>query len=177
MMGALRASLVTLLVASTVLFAAGVIIERSQSEGRAEPAAAHAGESGESSAESEGAEADEDSVPSGEAHANAERETVLSLDIESTPLIVLAVLAGLALAVLAATAPGRRPVVLLTIAAIAIVWAALDVREVAHQIDESRTGLAILAIAVAILHLAAGGVAVRLAARERSLGRPGTIPA
>ena len=70
---------------------------------------------------------------------------------------------------------------LVTLAAIVVAWAALDVREVAHQIDESRTGLTILAIAVAVLHLAAAAVAARLAARERadigSPGRPGTMPA
>ena len=58
----------------------------------------------------------------------------------------------------------RRPAVLLTIAAIAVAWAALDVREAAHQIDESRTGITILAIAAALLHLGAAGAAGRVTA-------------
>ena len=45
---------------------------------------------------------------------------------------------------------------LIAVALIAIAWAALDVREVVHQLDESRTGIAVIAIAVAVLHLARG---------------------
>jgi hypothetical protein len=150
-MSGLRLALVALLIASTALFAAGVIAERSQTDDHAEPVSAQAHESGESATEPEGAHADE-------------REAVLGIDIESTPLIVFAVIAGLGLAMLAATPLARRPTVRLTIAAIAAAWAALDVREAVHQIDESRTGITILAVAVALLHLAAAG----LAARERT---------
>lgn len=71
---------------------------------------------------------------------------------------------------------------LLAVAAIALAWAALDVREVVHQLDESNTGLVLIAIGIAILHAAAAGLAARLAARARradagSPGRPGTMPA
>jgi len=140
----MRALLVALLVASTALFAAGAIAERSQS---GEPAAA-------------------------EAHEGSERETVRGVDVESTPLIVIAVLGGLGLAALVAAPPGRRRPVLLAVGAIALVWAVLDVREVVHQLGESRTGIALLAIGAALLHLAAGAVAARLAVRG-----PATIPA
>jgi hypothetical protein len=44
-----------------------------------------------------------------------------------------------------------------------LAFAALDVREVAHQLIESRTGLGVLAGAVAVLHAAAATVAGRLA--------------
>jgi hypothetical protein len=38
-------------------------------------------------------------------------------------------------------------------------FAALDVREVFHQLDEDKTGLATLAVLVAAVHLAAAGLA------------------
>jgi hypothetical protein len=157
-MSGLRLALVALLIVSTALFAAGVTAERSQTDDHAEPASAQAGESGESATEAEAAHVDDGEAggvgerPAGAAHTDV-RETVLGVDIESTPLIVLAAIAGLGVAVLAATPLARRPTVLLTIAA----------------------------IAVALLHLAAAALAARLVARERaeigSPGRPGTMPA
>jgi hypothetical protein len=88
--------------------------------------------------------------------------------VESTPLVVLAVLAGLALAALAASRIGLRRGFLLTVVVIALAWAALDIREVVHQLDEARTGVAVVAIAVAALHLAAAAVGGRLAMRPPS---------
>ena len=89
---------------------------------------------------------------------------------------------GLALAALVASRLGRLPAVLLAVAAIALAWAAIDVREVAHQLDESRTGIAAVAIVVAIMHLAAALLAGAIAMRARRLdggspARPGTITA
>jgi hypothetical protein len=189
-MSGLRVALVALLVLSTALFATGAIAECSQTSGPAESAGQHARESSEPSGKSETTESAGPSE-SGESAGtreregspadHVERETVLGVAIESAPLIVLAIVAGLALAVLVASPTGRRPVVLLTIAVIMVAWAALDVPEVVHQLNESRTGLAGLAAVVALLHLAAAVVAMRLAAREHSHvaspGRPGTIPA
>ena len=88
---------------------------------------------------------------------------MLGVDLESTPLVVLAVLAGLGLAFLATGRIGRLRWFLLAVAVIALAWVALDIREVVHQIDESRTGIALVAIAVAVLHLAAAAVSGRLA--------------
>ena len=104
------------------------------------------------------------------------------MNVESTPLIVLAVIFGLALAALAASRLGRLPAVLLAVAVIALAWAALDVREVVHQLDESHTGIAAVAIVVAVLHLAAALLAGAMAMRARqpddgSPARPGTITA
>jgi hypothetical protein len=45
---------------------------------------------------------------------------------------------------------------------LALLWAALDIREVIHQIGESRAGIAGIAATVAALHLGAAGVAGRL---------------
>jgi len=94
----------------------------------------------------------------------------------------VAVIVGFGLAALTATRPGRPPAVLGAIALIALAWAALDVREAVHQVDESRTGIAMLAIAVAALHLAAALLAGRMAARSRHADartpdHPGTMPA
>lgn len=43
-----------------------------------------------------------------------------------------------------------------------VAFAALNVRELFHQVDESKTGLALLAGTVAVLHLGAAFVATRL---------------
>jgi hypothetical protein len=160
---ALRLTLIALLVVSTALFAAGAIAERSsRADEHAEPAV-H--ESGESPAEAESA-----------------GERLLGIDTESTPLLVLAVIGGLALAALAATRRGRLASVLLAIAVIAVIWAALDAREAVHQLDEARTGIAAIAIVVAAGHLSAAAIAARLASRARRAGpettaRAGTMHA
>jgi NO-binding membrane sensor protein with MHYT domain len=57
---------------------------------------------------------------------------------------------------------------LAVLAATMVAFAALDVREVFHQSDEARTGLEILASAIALLHLAAAAVAVRMAQLARA---------
>jgi hypothetical protein len=169
-MSRLRWTLVALLAVSTVLFAAGVSAERSDSDTHAEPeAAAHVDEGSEESGGPEGAHESTASASeeqgskseSGEEHAEDER--LLGVDLESTPLIVLAVLAGIALAVLAASQIGRLRGFLLGVMIIALAWAVLDIREVVHQIDESRTGIALVAGAVAVLHLATAVVSGRLA--------------
>jgi hypothetical protein len=170
-----RTALVALLVLATALFAAGVLAERSRSETHPEPASTHA-ETGEPEriheAESVGAERESAET----------RETLFGVDLESTPLLVLAVLAGLGGGATCASRLGQRAGPLLAVAVIVLAWAALDVREVVHQLDESNTGIALIAIAVATLHAAAGVIAARLAARGRhagagSRGRPGTMPA
>jgi hypothetical protein len=187
----LRWTLVALLVASTALFAVGVIAERSSTDEHSKPASAHVGESGEAAGEPAGAhEEGEGSSASEAGHAEGAagdtgtetNEAVLGVDIESTPLIVLAVIAGLGLAALAATPFGRRPAVLLAVALIALAWAALDVREVVHQLDESRSGIAVVALVVAVVHLTVALLAGAMAVRGRqpdggAPARPGTIPA
>jgi Flp pilus assembly protein TadB len=158
-----RWALVVLLAASTILFAVGVIAERAPathaeaSNGESDEAEAAHDEAAESAAGApEGAER-------GESASEAdEDERLLGIDLESTPLVVLAVLAGLGLAVLAATRVGQLRAFLLAVAVIALVWAVLDIREVAHQLDESRTGIALMAIAVAVLHLATAVISGRL---------------
>jgi len=43
------------------------------------------------------------------------------------------------------------------------VWAILDVREVAHQLDDARDGEALIAMTVAVLHVGAAAVSGHLA--------------
>lgn len=190
-MSPLRWTLVALLVASTALFTVGVIAERSSTDTHTEPASTQVGESGEPTGAPAGAHEEGEGSSAGEAgHAETaagetraeENETLLGVDVESTPLIVLAAIVGLGLAALAASRFGRRPAVLLAVAVIAFAWAALDVREVVHQLDESRTGIAVVAIVVAVLHLAAALLAGVLGMQARQLdggspARSGTIPA
>ena len=184
-MSGLRLILVGLLVVSTALFAVGAFAERSQADERGEPASVRAHESGESPGELGGEHHEGEAEAAGDRveapHAD-ESERLLGVETESTPLIILAVIAGLALAALAATPVGRGPLALLAIALLALAFAVLDVREVAHQLDESHTGVAIVAIAVAVLHLASAAIAGLLAARARPAdvgtpAGPGTMPA
>jgi hypothetical protein len=164
--------LAALLAAATLLFAVGVIAERSAADEHAAPAAS--AESGEGE---EGGHTDEQGV--GEAARGAgssaesdKQERLLGVDLESTPLIVLAVLAGLALSAAAASDLRHRRAFLVAVAVIALAWAVLDVRELLHQFDESRTGIAVVALAVALLHLAAAAVAGRGASSDSTAGVP-----
>jgi len=83
---------------------------------------------------------------------------------------VLAVVAGLGLAALVTSRFGRLRGVLLAIAATALFWAILDVREVVHQLDESRNGVAAIAMTVAALHLAAAAAGGYLARTAETRG-------
>ena len=96
--------------------------------------------------------AEEAPSPEGGA-AESSGEELAGVDLESTSLIVLAVLAGLVLSAAAATELGRSRAFLLAVVVIALAWAVLDVRELLHQLDESRGGIAAIALAVAVLHL------------------------
>jgi hypothetical protein len=162
-----------------------VIAERSQADKHSGPRDVQTEQSDESAAEGEGgphedgaAAAHDDEPHPGAAHTD-ESEKVLGVDIESTPLIVLAVIAALGLATLAATPIGRTPAVLLAIALIAVAWAALDIREAVHQLNESRTNIFIVAIILAGVHLTAAALAGRLAHRAdlTTPDHPGTMPA
>jgi hypothetical protein len=163
----LRALLVALLVASTVAFVVGVSIERSSADNHGEPAAhAEAGEATEGADEHAGetgvGEARHAEPPSAETEQD-EDETLFGVDLEATPFVVLAAAFSLALALGVWL---RARWALLAVAAVAMVpFAALDVRELLHQIDESDAGLAVMAGTVAALHLAAAAIATRLAAQ------------
>ena len=85
--------------------------------------------------------------------AEVSSETLLGVNPEAPALVTLAVFVSLAFAGLILTVRSRP--VAVVIAVTMLVFTALDIREVVHQVNESRTGLALLAALVAFLHLAA----------------------
>jgi hypothetical protein len=165
-----RSLLGALLVVSTAAFVGGVSVERSSDDSHAEPVAAtessEAAESGEEHAD-EGAD-DEAAEAGEEAHgedaageASDEEESVLGVDLEATPFVVLAAAVSLALALAVWLRPQWR-LLLGLVAAAMLAFAALDVREVVHQVDEDNYGLVVLAGVVAALHLGAAAIALSM---------------
>jgi len=120
---------------------------------------AHADEAGEARTEPAAGEASED-----------EDETLLGFDLEATGFVVLA--AGLSLAL--ALGVWLRPtwgLLLVAVVVVMVAFAALDVREVFHQLDDDDGGLALLAGVVAVLHLAAATVALMMGGELASRAR------
>ena len=91
------------------------------------------------------------------AEASETGERILGVNLESTPLVVLAVVISAALA--AATWRTDRKLILLVTALFAAAFAVLDVAEFSHQIKESATTIAVLAAVIAVLHAAAAYLA------------------
>jgi hypothetical protein len=92
----------------------------------------------------------------------------LGVNVEAVPFVVLAAVASIAVALAAWFRPRMVPL-LLAIAGAMLVFALLDVREVFHQSDESRSGLAVVAVVIATLHASAVVVAGMMARGARSL--------
>ena len=137
-----------ILLASTG-FVIGVAIEKSSVEEPHTDVPAVSGEGGHE--EEEATEGGTEAPTGGESS-----ETVLGLDVESTPLVVTAGVFSLVLAGAAWAWPRLRPLLVVVILAM-LAFAVLDVAEVVHQLDTSRAGLAIIAAIVAALHLGAAG--------------------
>jgi hypothetical protein len=171
----LRALLVALIAVATVSFVVGTAIERNSSgeSGHHEGATATSPEAGTSSGENHA----ETSGETPAAHANESAGTTtetsaesshtelrpLGIDIEAWPFVALAAVASLALALAAWLRPESVP--LLALVAVAMLaFAVLDVREIIHQSDINKTGLAVLAGFIATLHIAAALVAATMAA-------------
>ena len=173
----LRSALVALIALATVAFVIGTAIERNSGASRE---AEKAGQTAHHEGAAEGAtgEAGEaargEARPAGRAEEHDSELTPLGIDIEAAPVVGLATLASLALAIAAWLGP--RAIALLVVIALAMLaFAALDIQEAVHQSDEARIGLAILAGVVAALHLAAAALATLMirAARDPA----GTGPA
>jgi hypothetical protein len=120
------------------------------SEGGGEAAEGHSEEGAEKEAESQ---AEQATTPHDEAREAT--ETILGINPESTGAIAAVVVISLLLA--AALWLSGTAGVLIVAAIFALLVAALDLREVMHQLSESRMSLAAIALVAAILH---GGVAV-----------------
>ncbi|MEA2218734.1 MAG: hypothetical protein QOJ35_1360 [Solirubrobacteraceae bacterium] len=184
-----RGLLVALIVAATAAFVVGTTLERSSGEsGQYDQAAtvttaASATESsGESGSEAPGAHSHGETAAQharesgGGASATATEQAhpelrPLGVDVEAWPFVVIAAVASLVLAAAAWLRPTVAPLLVLVALAM-LVFVALDVREIAHQHDENRSDLAVLAGAVTALHGAAMVVAVAMALRAWR-ARPG----
>jgi hypothetical protein len=159
----------TLIIVATALFVTGVAIERNSEDKHVETSSSTAAEAETSGSEGEEAHSEgEEAGPETDEHASESttrateeggEDNLLGIDVESTPLVALAAVASLSLAL----AAWRRPhlVPLLSLIALALIgFAALDIREIFHQLGEDKAGLAVLAALVALLHLSASGLAV-----------------
>jgi hypothetical protein len=158
-----RSLLGALVLAATVAFVVGTALERGSGETPASQRAESQGSGhieGAAQTRAEGGEAHPQAGRTQAGHSRSELRA-LGVDFEAAPFVALAAAASIALALAAWRRPS--PAVLLLLAAAMLAFAALDVREVAHQLSENRTGPALLAGAVALLHAAAAAVAGRLA--------------
>ena len=129
----------TLLIVAAALFAVGVA-----TEGDVHHETVASVEAGEHDAAAEHNE---------RAEASDSGEEILGVNLESTPLVVLAVVISVAFA--AATWRTDRKLILLVTALFAAAFAALDVAELSHQIRESAATIAVIAGIIAVLHTAA----------------------
>ena len=132
----------TLLIAAAALFAFGVA-----NEGDVHHETVTSVESGEHNEATESAEHNEGGG------ASETGEKILGVNLESTPMVVLAVALSIALA--AATWRSDRKWILLVTALFAAAFAALDVAELSHQIKQSAATIAFIAGIIALLHAAA----------------------
>jgi hypothetical protein len=156
-----------MIVVSAGLFAVGAAIERNKSgEGghmeaqTAQPSAPENG--GETSSEGGGGETHSESGETssqsntGETHSESSEE-IFGINPESTGLVIAAIVAAVLLAVAVWFSP--IPLVLLAVIAFGLVFAVFDVREVVHQVNESRAGLVVIAAVLALIHLAVAALA------------------
>lgn len=154
-----RGILAGLLVASAAMFAIGVAFERWAESDEAAVTTEQTGEAGHSEAE-EGSEGHAEGEAAGGSEVHTEdKETLLGIDIESPVAVGAGVFVSMLLAALAFRSNNR--IVLGAVALFALGFAVLDGRELFHQLDENRTGLAVLAGVIALLHLGAAVVAGR----------------
>lgn len=158
----------SLLIAGAALFAIGVTSERSgednhgSSESVAEVNSEQANEAGAGEAVGEGAgdnEAAEGSAESAEGPKESEEseEGLFGVNVESPVFVVFGVAASLALAVLTWRSNARR--LLIVTGLFAAVFAVLDVAEAVRKFNDSRTGIAVLAMTIGVIHAAAAFVA------------------
>lgn len=160
---------IVLLLASAAAFVLGVTVERNDGHtdnttnaSTGDQAAQPHDEASEGAGSGEGdhgAEPRSDEPGTGGDHAQEiGDETLLGVNPESTAAVAGAVVASLLLASLAGLRP--VPLFLLLGAAFCLTVALFDMREVAHQLDESRNGVAAVALLVTLLHLGASAAAV-----------------
>lgn len=151
-----------LIVAATALFVVGISVEKGDSHPETGAETASHVESGAESTEGEGS----DTTQLSEGDQGGGEEKVLGIDIESTPLVVLAVLVSLGLAVAVLLLP-EAGAVLLLVALVMAAFTVVDIAEVLRQLDESNCGVALIAGAVAALHACAALALATWSRRDR----------
>jgi hypothetical protein len=155
-----------LLAVTAGLFVLGVSAERGEhrdTDSRSgEVGDAHGREGGESGA---GGEAVDGGERAGESGENGEEGEVLGVDLESPGIVALGVVVSVGLAV--ALWLSDRRAVAWAAAGFAGVFVLADLAEVGRQLDESRGGLALLAVALALGHAVAAGAAAVAAVTQR----------
>jgi hypothetical protein len=160
--------LTVLLVLSAAAFAGGVALERSGIDRPHETAAL----SGEGTGEGSGTEGTGEGAGStGESATASGSERFLGIQTESTGLVAAVVALSVALATAVALARRSRPLLLL-VAAFALVSLIFDIREVVHQIHESRLLIAAVAGLVAVLHAGLAGLALLARSSVGPEGQP-----
>jgi len=173
-----------LLVGSAALFAAGTAIEHHQraashqEHGAAASSAVKSGETsaeknakGETSGETKPAESAAATGASGESGGETNSEKIAGVDPESWTLVGLAIAVSL---LLAAGVYWRRGRWFVAAGAFALLFAAGDVRELVHQIQESRATVATIAGILIALHLLIAAAAA--AARWQRGGQARAMP-
>jgi hypothetical protein len=144
-----------LLVLTAGLFAIGVAVELgSGHDETAEHTEAVSDEHAETAERAEGHVDQQETTG-----ADHDEERVLGIDVESPLTVTAAVILSLGLAVVLWLA--RRRWLATVVAVFALAFAAFDVGELVHQLDEGRSGLVVLAALLAAGHLAAGALASR----------------
>ncbi len=155
-----------MLIVGAALFAIGASAERhNHNDHDGAPAAVATTGEGTLAAEgSEGAEAAEAAGKATSEVGESADEKVFGINLESTPLVVLAVIVSLILAV--ATWMSNHKLVLSVTAGFTAVFAVFDIAELVHQIDRSKAGLAMLAAIIAFIHAGTALLAVQRATTE-----------
>lgn len=155
----LRGALVLLLVATGCLFAVGSTIERHHRHHESAAAKSSEANGGTTTGESGGETGSESSKPVTAEHTASPEAgaRILGVNTESLALSIIAVVASLLLA----AAVWLRPVrlVLVVVAVFGLLFAAGDGRELAHQLNDSNSGLAAVAALLLVLHLAIAALA------------------
>lgn len=164
-----------LILAATLAFALGIVLERSVTgESHTETAVqASAGTSSGSGEGASGETAAQRSAESGEGasaaelastqptatHTEAGEQRILGINPESNGPVFAAIAVSLALA--AGAWRSRAGVLMAGIVVFGLLFAAFDIRDVIFQARQSRFGLVALAAIVALLHLGASALAAR----------------
>ena len=102
----------------------------------------------------------ESSETTGAAVENNTDRTVLGINTESNAAGATALAISVLLAALLVLVDAHAVVVAVAVCALA--FTVFDIAEVVHQIDVSESSLAVLAVAVTLAHLGAGGLAAAL---------------